>query len=314
MTDREGEVAGDLAAQDDLQSGDEVAQVNDAGSVDATLPGRNLARRRAGFACGRAFVVVVVAAVLYEVTVPSSHADRSRLARLVPSTSGLAAFAKAHPQAGEQDDTQTGLAALTAEAKRSPDRTGIYSVAWSASQTAGVGVVAFLLPDERTAQTTLAQIRTQQMGTSTYATNSLDRTATSHVAGIADSYAATFEPSEKAPKGTPSLAIDVFRYGQIDAMAEAAGATSDVDTEASWLATREHALLQGAGGHFSMISTEYPVGVTAGWAAATTVLAAGFALVPVQLRRRREKRRLAYEQEMANRIVVKGQVITKHRR
>jgi hypothetical protein len=269
--------------------------------------------RLAGFAVGRAVVVLVAAAVVYELVVPSTHTDRARLARLVPTASGLAPFAKTTPQAAAQNDAQTGLVAVTAAAKKSPGRTGIYSIAWSASQTSGAGVIAFLLPDVATAQAALPQIKSQQMGATTYATNSLDRKSTSSVAGVPGSFTAVYEPSAQAPQGTPSLAITEFRYGHVDAVSEAVGTASSVGTEAAFLATREYALLERGGGRLSLTVTEYPVGTTAGWVGGAVVVAAAFALLPLLRRRRRERRRLAYEEEMANRVVVKGRVITKRR-
>ncbi|MGH9055462.1 MAG: hypothetical protein ACRDYY_06300 [Acidimicrobiales bacterium] len=259
-------------------------------------------------------MVLVVAAVVYEMVVPLAHTDRSRLAQLVPTTTGLAGFAKTKPQAGEQNDTQTGLAALTSAAKRAPARTGVYSVAWSASQTSAAGVIAFLIPDVATAETTVSQLKDQQMGATTYATNSLDRKAIGTITGVPGSFTAAYEPSAQAPKGTPSLAITAFRHGQLAAVTEAVGPASSVGSEAASLARREYALLERTGGRFNLTVTEYPVGATAGWAAGAVVLAAAFALLPVQRRRRRDKQRRAYEKEMANRILVHGRVITKRRR
>jgi hypothetical protein len=308
-----GDKDADRANQVESEPDDEGGAEGEAEVVGETRRAGTSRGRHAGFAAGRAVVVLVVAAVVYEMVVPSTHTDRSRLARLVPTTSGLALFAKTTPQAAQQNDAQTGLAAVTAAAKKSPGRTGIYSIAWSASQTSAGGVIAFLLPDVGTAQATLPQIGGQQMGATTYAANSLDRKATGGVAGVPGSYTAMYEPSAQAPKGTPSLAITEFRYGQVDSVSEAVGTASSVDTEAAFLATREYALLERRGGRLSLTVTEYPVGATAGWVAGAIVLAAALALLPVLRRRRRERRRLAYEEEMANRVVVKGRVITKRR-
>jgi hypothetical protein len=270
-------------------------------------------RRHAGFALGRAVVVLVAAAVVYEIVVPSTHTDRARLARLVPTTSGLAPFAKATPQAGSPSDAQTGLAAVTAAAKRSPGRTGIYSIAWSTSQTSEIGVVAFLLPDVATAKATIPQLAGQQMGEGTYAANSLVRKVTGSTAGVPGSYSVIYQPSAHAPKGTPTLAITELRYGRVDSIAEAVGTASTVGGQAAELAKREYAVLEKEGGSPSLAVTDYPVGVSAGWIAGAVVLAAAFALVPVLRRSRRDRRRRAYEAEMANRVVVKGRVIAKRR-
>ena len=270
-------------------------------------------RRQAGTAVGRAVVMLAVAAVVYELVIPYTHIDRTRLARLVPTTSGLAAFAKTTPQAGEQNDGQSGLAAVTGAAKTSPSRTGIYSIVWSASQTSVAAVIAFLLPDRATAQAAVSQIQTQHMGVTTYASDSLDRKSTGSLAGVPGSYTATYEPSAQAPKGTPSLEVTEFSYGRIDSVLEALGTTSRVGTDAASLTAGEYTLLERQGGQVSLTMKEYPVGLTAGWAIGAVVLAAAFAILPILRRRRAEKRRLAYEAAMANRVIVKGQIITKRR-
>jgi hypothetical protein len=269
--------------------------------------------RRAGFAIGRAVVILVAAAVVYELVIPYTHIDRTRLAQLVPTTSGLATFAKTTPQAEEQNDGQSALAAVAGAAKTSPSRTGIYSIVWSASQTSLAGIIAFLLPDVATAQAASSQIRSQQMGVTTYATDSLDRKSTGSVAGVPGSYTATYEPSAQAPKGTPSLEVTEFLYGRIDSLTEAVGTASSVSGDAASLTAGEYALLERQGGQVGLTVKEYPVGLTAGWAAGAVVLAAAFALSPVLRRRRAEKRRLAFEAAMANRVIVKGQIITKRR-
>ncbi len=270
-------------------------------------------RRRAGFAVGRAVVLLVAAAVVYELVIPSTHIDRTRLARLVPTTSGLAAFAKTTPQAGEQNDGQSGLAAVMGAAKTSPSRTGVYSVVWSASQTSLAGVIAFLLPDVASAQAAVTQIRSQQMGVTTYATDSLVRNSTGSVVGVPGSYTATYQPAAQAPKGTPYLQVTEFLYGRVDSVSEAVGAPSSVGADAASLTAIEYTLLKRQGGQVSLTIKEYPVALTAGWAIGAVVLAAAFALMPVLRRRRAETRRLAYEAAMANRVIVNGQIITKRR-
>lgn len=270
-------------------------------------------RRHAGAAVGRAVVILVVAAVVYELVIPYTHIDGTRLARLVPNTPGLAAFAKTTPQAVEKNDSQTGLAAVTSAAKTSPSRTGIYSIVWNASQTSAAGIIAFLLPDVASARAALLQLRSQKMGITTYAADSLDRKSTGSVAGIPGSYTVTYEPSAQAPKGTPSLEVAELFYGRIVSVSEAVGTTPSVSTDAASLAAREYAVLERQGGQVGLTVQEYPAGLTAAWAAGAVVLAAAVALWPVLRRRRAEKRRLAYEAEMANRVIVKGQIITKRR-
>lgn len=267
---------------------------------------------RPAFVAARAVVVLAAAAALYTVVVPATHVQRSRLATLVPTASGLRQFAKVPAHGTVQNAARTGLTDVTAAAKKTPDRTGVYSVSWAASQTSVGGVIAFLLPDAAGTKGAATEFEAHQLGTTSYAANGLHRQHAGAVAGIPGSHVATFVPSAKAPKGTPSLALTEQRYGRVVAVTEAIGTATDVGTEASALATREYALLQRQHGQVDLAVTEYPLGGTIGWAVGAVVLSAAFALLPVSWRRRRERRRRAYEEEMANRIVVKGQVIVKH--
>lgn len=268
---------------------------------------------RASLVGARAVLVLAAAAAAYPAVVPSTHVDRSRLALLVPARPGLAAFAKATHHGAVQPDSSTGLAAVTAAAKRSASRTGVYSALWSVSQASAGEVVAFLLPTAGAAAAALPQIERQQMGATSYHADLLDRTSTGIVGGIPGSHTASYRPVTTAPKGTPSLAVTAFRYGEVDAVSEVAGKPSAASFAATSLAHREHALLERRGGRLSLVVTDYPLGATIGWAAGAVVVAVAFALLPLYRRRRREKRRLAYEAELANRLVVKGKVITKHR-
>lgn len=267
---------------------------------------------RPAFVAARAVVVLAAAAALYTVVVPATHVQRSRLATLVPTASGLHQFAKAAAHGAVQNAARTGLTDVTAAAKKTPDRTGVYSVSWAASQTSVGGVVAFLLPDAAGTKGTASEFEAHQLGATSYAANGLHRQHAGAVVGIPGSHAATFVPSAKAPKGTPSLALTELHYGRVVAVTEAIGTAAVVGNEASALATREYALLQRQHGQVDLAVTEYPLGGTIGWAVGAIFLSAAFAFLPVAWRRRRDRRRRAYEEEMANRIVVKGQVIVKH--
>ena len=121
-------------------------QADPAGA--ATGPARSPSPlRQTGFVVARALVVLVVAAVAYQAVVPNVVVVRGRLARLVLSKPGVPAYDKTKAQSGEQNDAQTGLAAVTAAAQQSPDKTGIYSIEWSPSQDSGAGMIANPLSD-----------------------------------------------------------------------------------------------------------------------------------------------------------------------
>lgn len=302
--------------------GDWVPQETDlteeeADPADAELSGEESApsvKWRVAFAIARALVVLVVAAVGYQAVVPTTHVVRGRLARLVVSKSGVPAYDKTPAHAGEQNDTQTGIAAVTAAAKQSPSRTGLYSIEWSPTQNSGAAVITFLLPSNAAATTVLAQIRTQQLAAGSYSSNSLTRTSTYSVAGVPASYAAVYTPSSTGAAPAPGLTITAFRYGRVVAVTEVASSSSTARPNADTITTGEYANLRHLGSGFSLSVTRRPVVATILWAAGAVLLAAMAALVPVGLRRRAQRRRQAYEDEMASKMIIGERVIVKRHR
>jgi hypothetical protein len=283
-------------------------------SSDRQASSRRVRYRHAGFAVARGLAVLVVAVVGYQLVVPTVHVERGRLSRLVLSKPGLAAFDKAKPQAGEQGDTQTKLAAVTAAAKRSPNQTGIYSIQWVPTQTTGVGIVAFLLPSNAAAASTFAELRAQQLGTGSFSSSGLGRTSTFAVAGVPGSAGAVYAPSPKASAAVPGLAVTVLRDGKVVALVDASTGNSTDKATASAVTAAEYGNLRHLGSGFSLSVTRRPGVATGLWIGGALVVAAIAALTPVVRRRRAEKRRRADEEMMANRVLVGRRVIVKHRR
>lgn len=270
--------------------------------------------RRAGFAVASALVVLVVAAVGYQLVIPTVHVERGRLARLVLAKPGVAAFDKAAPQAGEQDDTKTGLTAMTAAVKHSPNQTGIYSIQWVPTQSTGVGIVAFLLPSDAAAASTFAQLRTQQLGTGSFASSGLTRSSTFTVSAVPGSSGAVYTAAPKASAAVPGLAVTAFRSGRVVALSDAATSNATDKATVEAVTAAEYGNLRHLGSGLSLSVTRRPALATGLWVAGAVVLAAIVALGPVGRRRRADKRRRAYEEMMANQVVVGRRVIVKHRR
>ena len=112
----------------------------------------------------------------------------------------------------------------------------------------------------------------------------------------------------------PSLTVTVFRNGRVVAVSEAASVGSTATPAANTLTVAEYGNLRRLGGNSTLSVTRYPVGSTILWVVGAMVLAVIAALGPVAWRRRAQRRRRAYEEEMAHRVVVGKQVIVKHRR
>ena len=283
-------------------------------SADEELTRRVSWKRRGLYAALRAVIVLLVAAVVYPLVIPYQHAVRSRLAQLVPQKTGLAVYDKAKRQAGEQADNATGLAAVTAAAKRSPGGTGIYSVEWSPNQSSGAGVIAFLLPSPAGAATALKQISGQQLAAGSYSSDQLKRVSTFTVAAVPGSAGSLYHPAAKTG-GAPGLAVAAFRYGRVVAVTEVANSdTATVQADVEELARVEAARLRAVGTGFTLEETVNPTLPTALWGAGAGVLALLVALVPLERHRRAVKRQRALEAEMANKVVVGRQVIAKRRR
>lgn len=313
---------GDDASVNDLAPATPVDDeaVGDEAVGDEAAEGRTgdaaprLRRRSVAFTLGRAVLVLAAAGITYQFVVPVHDVVRGRLARLVVSKPGLPAFAKTHPQTGQPDDTQTGLSTVTAAAKKSPDHAGVYSIEWSPSQTSGAAVIAFLLPSDSAASSTLGEIRSHQLASGAYSSNSMSRTSTFAVAGVPGSHGSVFSPDAKAPKGTPTLSVVALQAGRLVAVEEVIGTSSNAKPWSQQLASAEYAHLRGAEPGFTLSVTRYPLVATIVWAAGAVVLAAIAALAPLLWARRRDKRRRQWEEEMASQVVVGGKLIVKHRR
>jgi hypothetical protein len=302
--------ANETAAEDT----EEPVEITVQGGVSDPRGGDRTKRKRAAFAVLRALAVFVVAAIAYQLIVPTVHVARDRLARLVSTQTGVAAYDKSKPQAGEQDDTQTGIAALTTASKRSPNQTGLYSIEWSPTDSSAAGIIAFLLPSDSVASTALSQIQAQQLAAGSYSSNSLARTSTYSVPSVPGSYAATYRPQAKDTGSVPSLAVTAFRYGRVVAVSEAASLGSTTQPAANTITMGEYGNLRRLGTGFSLSVTRYPIVATTLWVVAAVVLAAMAALVPVARRRRAQRRQRAYEDERAHQVIVGNRVIVKHRR
>ena len=269
------------------------------------------ARRNASLAATRAIVVLVAAGISWYLVVPAHHVVRSRLSMLVISKPGVAAYEKAKPQAGVQDDTKTGLTALTAAAKKSPNQTGIYSIGWSPSQSSGAGVVAILFPNQSDATTAMTQLSDQQLSAKANSANSLTRTATFTVPGVPGSAGSVFSPSSKTG---PTLSTALFRQGRVLSLTQVVSSAATAKPDSIKLTVNQYANLHQVEPGFTLSGTDYPVLPSTLWGAGAVALAALAAFSPVLWRRRAEKRQLAYEAELASRVVVGGMVITKRRR
>jgi hypothetical protein len=261
----------------------------------------------------RAVVVLAAAAFGYQALIPTTHIDRTRLAHLVLGEPGVTGYNVKPSQAAEQPATGLPLTTVTAAAKRSPNQTGVYSIEWIKSQTDAAGLVAFLLPSDAQAAATLPEVRTGQLGATSYSSNGLTRRSTFAIAGVPGSEGALYSPTAKSAAPAPSLVITAFSYGRTVAMTELQSA-AQTQADATTATVNEYAHLRQIEPGFTLKVVNYPVVATVLWAAAAVALAALVAFGPIAWSRLATRRRRRLEEELANRVVVHGQVITKRHR
>ena len=309
--------ATDLADADD---DDQEAGVDTDGAAPSSSPEELTVGHRSSspyrapaFAAARAVVVLAVAVVGYQAVVPTTHVIRTRLARLVVGQPGVAAYNIKPSSASEQPAAQTQLKTLTAAAKRSPAATGAYAILWEPAQSSFAGLAVFLLPTEAEASATVSELRTQQLAAGADTSSGLTRRSTFTDSGIPGSAGAVFAPTSASSAPQTTLAVSLFRYGKVVALSEVAS-TAHPQADTTTLAVNEFAHLRQVEPGFTLKVVRRPAVATALWAAATVVAAAIVALAPIARRRRARRRRQRLEEELSRRVVVRGQVITKHRR
>jgi hypothetical protein len=318
--------------EDSSRAGSEESGKEGPDGGDGDRPGSHPYRKPA-LVVARAIVVLAIAAVGYQEVIPLHHTEvtktvTSRLSRLAIQQPGVPGFKAKPTSAGVQSTANVGIAALASAAKKSPDKTGLYSIEWSGSakgSTDGIGVIVFLLPTPADAQAVLGQVSTSVLSSKAQATNSMDRTGTFALPGLSGSAGSVFEPSKKT-KTSQDLVVTAWRQGTVVAVVQDAKTTT---TAAGAAAAKSEALTvsQAQAKHLASVEpgftlvevvrpagTTHPVLASAVWIVGSVIVAllAGFGPLAVGRARRRRRERL--QAELDRLIVVRGQTITKRRR
>jgi hypothetical protein len=308
------EEQGSDPATDEGAAGDAYADEGAAGDPVQPVEGRQASRRRrTAFAVTRAVAVLVVAAIGYQLVVPQSHIDRTRLSRLVPAAPGVARFKVKAAQSAEEPGSGTQLTSVVSASEKSPNKTGVYTTSWSPSSTLGAGVLVFLLPTTAQAAATLPAVRAQQAAVGTYTSQGLTRRATFTLTGVAGSAGASYTPTSKTAPSLGDLSIATFRYGRVVAAVEVV-APSSTQGDTTTIAGREYDLLRRVEPGFTLTKVTRPVLASSLWLAGAVLLAAIVALAPAARRRMAARRQRRIDEELSHMVVVKGQTISKHRR
>lgn len=300
------------------------AEAPDAEALDAEVPEPQAVNetpasevapargRQVAFAVLRGVVVLVVAAVGYQLLIPQTRIDRSRLKDLVVTRPGIKAFDIKPAGAAEQQAARIGLPAVVTASKRDANHTGIYSIEWTPTQSTGAGVVAILLPTRAEAATTLAQFSKQQLGAASYKADSLTRTATFTVGGVPASAGSVYATPASAGPAT-ELGVAAFSSGRVVSIVQVLN-PSNTQPDATAVIRAEYGHLRTVEPSFTLKRVTHPMVATILWIVGgvlVLLLAVGgpWAWRAIGAwRRRREQERLDHL------VQIGGQVITKRRR
>jgi hypothetical protein len=238
---------------------------------------------------------------------------RARLGRLVLTRPGVAKYNVKSPATAEQPASTTQLSTVESAATKSPNKTGVYTISWSPSQTSGAGVLVFLLPSTAQATAALPQVRAQQAAAGSYTAEGLTRRATFSVASVPGSSGATYTPTSKGSGLGAELSIATFQYGRVVGAVEVVG-PSATRADSTTIAASEYNLLRRVEPGFTLKKVTRPVLASSLWVVGAVLLAAIAALTPAARRRLAERRQTKLDEELSHMVVVKGQAISKHRR
>jgi hypothetical protein len=283
---------------------------------DATVTTRR--RRSWPWAVTRAAVVMAVSVVAYSFVVPQHTAIPARVDSLLPARNGTSDFPGPAKEVAPHPASSAGLKSLSAAAKSHPHQTGVAVAQWAApgSPRSGGNLlidVAFLTPSPATVGKVVAELKSQALGPNTYDASGLVRANQFSVKGVTDSAGAVFS-GRSSGRSPGSVAAVVFSVGRVAGYVEVARTTGSPQADAQAAVATEAARLAKVEPGFTLTPTRYPTVATAGWAAATVVLAALVGFGPMWRRRRIERREAARRAEAERLIRVGGSTIVRTRR
>jgi hypothetical protein len=259
-----------------------------------------------------AVLVLVVAAIGYELYIPIHHVERARLSRLavIPPPAGF----KAKPaNASELAAADNPFAAFKTAASHSPNATGAYSVHWSDSASTSdiAQLLVAWLPSTADAAAVAKQATTTYLAPTSFKTDSYTLLGRLTVPGVPAAAGASFGPAPS--KGTERLSVATFQDGRFVVVDYVQQSGADKASAAAVaLAQAESARLKTVGSGFTLRVTSWPLVASLIYAGVAVAIAVLVIVVPLGLARSRRHQRLA-RQAMARRAVQgRGHKIAKH--
>jgi hypothetical protein len=239
-------------------------------------------------------LILVGAVIAYGQIIPVTHVERARLAQLVvtqpPAGSGLT---PKPASAMEVPTSTTSPAGVQSAAKLHPDKTGTYSVVWSAPTATDIGAAlqATVLPTIRDATVVQGQEKTVFLGAKSLSSDNYVLKGAFPVPGVPGAGSAVFT---SATKGNPPIASVVFRTSRVVvAVYGEQATTAKATSEVSALAKAQYQHLEKVAPGFTLIRTTRSVLGSVAYAAASVLLAAAVCVLIVLFnwwRRRRKSK------------------------
>jgi hypothetical protein len=243
-------------------------------------------------------VVVVLAAVGYQLFVKQTHVDPARMSALVITHPGVPVLAPRAKQSTVIPTSSSTYPTVVAQGKHQPDQTGSFVRTWqgsssSASSSNAATILADLLPTDSLAATVRHQAVTRDLGPNAFSSSNFMLRSRFAVAGIPGSAGSVYVAQSGASAGKTAFAV-VFRSGRvvITELAES-GPGGLTRADVATLARSESSLLEQVEPGFSQQITTRPFGPSVWYGVGTLVLVGLIVLVPPFVRRRQAARHQA---------------------
>lgn len=235
-------------------------------------------------------VVIALAVVCYLLTIPTTHVDNGRLARLVVTSTGLPAL-KAKPSGAVVTAANDPFSVARTAARNHPHSTGGYSATWTGSKSSAVGasLVVEQLPTSALARSAASEAGALYLKKTAFTSESLALKSRFTVPSIPGSAGAIF--AKPASKSTQAVVAEVvvFHFGRA-AVLESLLQTVAAKNGAESLAIREERQLVAVEPTLSLAVTTRPVVASSIFGVVTAVLAASVGFGPGAVREARSRR------------------------
>jgi hypothetical protein len=258
-----------------------------------------------------AVVILALGFIGYERYIPIHHVERSRLAEL-DANQAPPGF-KTKPDSSQQVPASSSpFSDLTADAKRSPNSTGAYSIDWEGTKSTSdeANLLVSMLPSSKEATSVLKQAETTYLASGSLKSDGYTQPRPFTVPSVSGARAATFSSTSTTTPGRLSVAaVQVGRYVAVSFVAESG--SSDPQAAAVDLMQTEVSHLDRLGQGLSLKTTHWPFVASLVYGSSTIALAALVIAIPLAVAKVRQNRRLARERMLQRSLLARGSKVAK---